>query len=321
MTTPVARRTRRTGTGPDPTLITRALDELLRVCTAVSEGDFETRVMLVEGAQDEPQLVAMRNAMNRMIDRTDAFVRESAGTLTAASEGRHYRRFLLGGTAGTLRAGAVTINRACDVLAESSGRIAIASQARLRLADEFEGTVMAVAEQVAAAARDLSSSAVSLATSATAAVRDADSARAAIASMEDSSREIQQIVTLISRVAAQTRLLSLNATIEAARAGEAGKGFAVVASEVKQLAGQTAEATEAIVAQVGAVQATANHSAGAMETVGQTVRDMDSMVNAISSAVDGAGPASTHDGTPGLAQVAEVLRAEVERFLANMRQV
>jgi len=93
----------------------------------------------------------------------------------------------------------------------------------------------------------------------------------------------------------------------------------VVASEVKQLAGQTAEATDQIVAQVAAVQATAGQSAGAIQTVGHTIRDMDSMVNMISAAVDGAGTAQT--GTPGLAQVAEVLRAEVARFLASMREM
>ena len=185
---------------------------------------------------------------------------------------------------------------------------------RLALADEFEETVLSVAETVAAAATELSASAGSLSGSAGAAVQEADSAAGTVTVLESSSEQIQQVVTLISGIAAQTRLLALNATIEAARAGAAGRGFAVVASEVEDLADQTSTATDQIVAQVASVQAVAAQSSSVIDGIGQTIREMDSMVEGISAAVDGG-----TTGTGGLAQLAEVLRAEVLRLVEVMR--
>ena len=299
-----------------------AIAEMLRVCRAAADGDLEARVMHVEGTEDHPELVELRHELNRLIDRTDAFVRESAASLASASEGRFYRQFLLDGMTGSFRTAAATINQARDAMAETSARVAAAAQTRLALADEFEETVLSVAETVAAAATELSASAGSLSSSAGAAVREADSARDTVAVLETSSQQIQQVVTLISGIAAQTRLLALNATIEAARAGAAGRGFAVVASEVKQLADQTSNATGQIVAQVESVQSVAAQSSTVMGGIGVTVREMDTMVDGIAAAVDGHSTGSS-DGARvagGLAQLAEVLRAEVLRLLQVMRQ-
>jgi methyl-accepting chemotaxis protein len=291
-----------------------AVTEMLQVCRRVAAGDFEARVQHVPGSDEYPDLVGLRHELNRVIDYADAFIRESAASLDAASQGRFYRQFLLEGMSGSFRHGAATINAGRDAMAQASARATEAARSRLRLADEFETTVMAVAEQVAAAATELSASAATLGSSTGAAVQEADSAKSTVALMERSSQEIQQVITLISQVAAQTRLLALNATIEAARAGAAGKGFAVVAAEVKQLAGQTADATGEINRQVGAVQSAIGDSAEVMDRIGDTVRAMEDMVEGIGAAVDG-----THNAQ-GLAQLAEMLRAEVGRFLDVMRQ-
>ena len=313
------RRGERTAAGATTTEVHQAsVQEMLRVCRLAAGGDLEARVGQVAGAQDDPELVELRHELNRLIDRTDAFVRESAASLASASQGHYYRQFLLDGMTGNFRGAAATINDARESMAETSARVAGAADIRLRLADEFESTVLSVAETVAAAATELSASAGSLSESAGAAVREAGSARGTIEVLESSSQQIQQVVTLISHIAGQTRLLALNATIEAARAGTAGRGFAVVASEVKELADQTSGATEQIVAQVASVQSVAAKTSSVMTSIGSTIGEMDLMVDGISVAVDGraGGDASSANG---LSQLAEVLRTEVLRFLTVMR--
>jgi methyl-accepting chemotaxis protein len=117
----------------------------------------------------------------------------------------------------------------------------------------------------------------------------ADEARAtdgAVASLAESATRIGEVVRLIGDIASQTNLLALNATIEAARAGEAGKGFAVVASEVKQLASQTAKATEEIGAQIGAMQAETTRAVDAIRGIARTIESMDGLTTQVASAAE-----------------------------------
>lgn len=309
-------RTRRTTTRPAvPAVVEQAVAEMLRVSRAVASGDFEARVMDTPGSEDFPSLVELRHELNRSFDRTDAFIREAAASLVAAAEGRHHRQFLLGGMLGSFRDGAVIINTCRASMAENAARVAAAEAARLRLGDELEATVLAVAEQVATAATELSASASSLSASTLAAVAEADAAGETVRSLESSSTEIQQVVTLISRVADRTRLLALNASIEAARAGQAGLGFSVVASEVRILADQTSQAAGQVVLQVESVQSAAGESTTVMDSVGGRIRAMDEMVDGIGIAVSGDPRANVH----GLSQMAEMLRAEVVELLSAMR--
>jgi methyl-accepting chemotaxis protein len=99
-------------------------------------------------------------------------------------------------------------------------------------------------------------------------------------------------VTLIQNIASQTNLLALNATIEAARAGEHGKGFAVVASEVKALANQTAKATEEISTQVQGIQNATGDAVSAIQAIGGTIAEIDSISNEIATAVEQQGLAT-----------------------------
>jgi len=293
-----------------------ALAAIAETCRRVSDGDLESRVPQLDGGDD---IQEVRNYLNHLLDVSDAFVREAGASLDAASEGRFHRRMLLRGMPGAFRDGTVRINKARSQMSLAHDREASSRQEQLVLSDEFESTDLSVAEQLAAASTEMSASSHTLAASTGAAVTEAESATQTIAILNKSSQEIQQVVTTIAQVAAQTKLLALNATIEAARAGKAGVGFAVVASEVKKLAEQTASATEDIGRQVAAVQAVAGEAVTVLDGITGTVREMNRMTVDIATAVDGDLHNGDSTGLVGLSQLAETLRDEVNGFLGRLR--
>ncbi len=131
-------------------------------------------------------------------------------------------------------------------------------------------TVSSSVEEMSAGVREIATTSSEAARVANEAVAKADDTNTTIARLGESSAEIGAVIDVITSIAEQTNLLALNATIEAARAGEAGKGFAVVAGEVKQLATQTAKATEEISARIGSIQTDTD---GAVQVIGE-VRDI-----------------------------------------------
>ena len=118
------------------------------------------------------------------------------------------------------------------------------------------------------------------------AVTEAERTNGTVAGLVETAAKVGEVVELINSIASQTNLLALNATIEAARAGDAGKGFAVVASEVKNLATQTAHATEKIARQIQAMQAVSGDAANAIKGIGSTIVRIDEIAGAISAAVE-----------------------------------
>jgi methyl-accepting chemotaxis protein len=113
-----------------------------------------------------------------------------------------------------------------------------------------------------------------------------------VQSLSEAAGKIGQVVKLINAIASQTNLLALNATIEAARAGEAGKGFAVVAGEVKNLANQTAKATEEIGAQIAAVQNATRDAVHAIGGIATTIGQINDISGSIAAAVEEQGAAT-----------------------------
>ena len=124
------------------------------------------------------------------------------------------------------------------------------------------------------------------------AVEQVDRTDTTVTGLVQAAEKIGEVVNLISDIASQTNLLALNATIEAARAGEAGKGFAVVASEVKNLANQTAKATEEIGQQIAAMQTATGDSVQAIRGIGETIKQISEVTTAVASAVEEQGAAT-----------------------------
>ncbi len=191
-------------------------------------------------------------------------------------------------------------------------------------------TVAAAAEEastnvqtVASASEELSSSIseisrqVSQSTQISAdAVDEVRGANEKVQSLATAANKIGEVVALITDIADQTNLLALNATIEAARAGDAGKGFAVVASEVKNLATQTAKATEEISAQIGGIQGATQEAVTAIDSIGNVIGKISEITSAIAAAVEEQGAA-----TQEIARNVEQAAAGTSDVTVNITQV
>ena len=185
-------------------------------------------------------------------------------------------------SATELQSMAESMNATADRTNQQSTVVASASEQ----ASANVQTVAAATEEMSATVGEISRQVEQSAQIAQRAVTEAENTNGTVQGLAEAAEKIGAVVELITGIAEQTNLLALNATIEAARAGDAGKGFAVVASEVKNLANQTAQATEEISQQIAGIQTATEDSVEAIGGISKIIHELDEIATAIASAVE-----------------------------------
>jgi methyl-accepting chemotaxis protein len=191
--------------------------------------------------------------------------------------------------ASTLASSSEELTAVSQQMAGNAEETAVQANVVSVASEEVSKNVASVASasgQMQASIREISKNANDSARVAKNAVNVASTTNETMKQLGESSREIGNVIKVITSIAQQTNLLALNATIEAARAGEAGKGFAVVANEVKELAKQTAKATEEISQKIEAIQGVTKGAVTAIEEIGTIINQINDISNSIASAVE-----------------------------------
>jgi len=186
---------------------------------------------------------------------------------------------------------------------ETSAQASVVSAASEQVSKNVQ-SVATAAEEMTASIKEIAKNAAEAARVATTAVKVAEKTNGTVAKLGDSSIEIGKVIKVITSIAQQTNLLALNATIEAARAGEAGKGFAVVANEVKELAKETAKATEDISQKIEAIRTDTKESVDAIAQISKIINQINDISNTIASAVEEQ-TATTNEMTRNITEAAK----------------
>ncbi|CAO3362621.1 methyl-accepting chemotaxis protein [Azospirillum palustre] len=216
-----------------------------------------------------------RQTMLSLADQFENGVKTVVETVSAAATQMHQ-------TAAGMVATADDTSRQAGNAAEAAETASVNVDGAASAAHELSQSISEIARQVTESA-----------TIAAKAANEAERTDSTMRELNEAASRIGAVLDLISDIAGQTNLLALNATIEAARAGEAGKGFAVVASEVKQLASQTAKATEQIAGQIGAMQQATGEAVGAIRSIGLTIGRLNDIAASIAAAVEEQGAATS----------------------------
>ena len=318
-------------------------DEIGEMAQAVQVfKDNAIRVKEMEAEQAAQEKRAMEEKKQLMNDMADDFQARVGGVVDTVSA-----------AATELQSSAQSMTATSEETSTQAMAVAAASEE----ASTNVQTVAAAAEELASSISEISRQVQQSSKIAGDAVIESDRANEMIQGLANSAEKIGEVVSLITDIADQTNLLALNATIEAARAGEAGKGFAVVASEVKNLATQTAKATEEIGGQVSGIQGATEDSAKAIQGISKIINEINEIAATISAAVEEQGAATQEiarnveqaaigtsevsSNISGVTQAAgeagesasqvlsaanelseqsEVLKTEVDTFMAQVRQ-
>jgi methyl-accepting chemotaxis protein len=251
--------------------VTRSIRDPLKAAADVLEevaaGDLTGRLDVLSKDEVGRMASSVNRAIRAMNDSMTA-IAANAATLAGAAQQLSAVSVQMGANATATSARAEQVAKSSDQVSRNVTTVA-------------EGT-----EEMSVSIREIASNASMAAQATSAAVHSVDHASGAVGKLSQSSEAIGNMVKVITSIAEQTNLLALNATIEAARAGEAGKGFAVVANEVKELAKETAKATEDIGRMVATIQADTELGVAAIAEIGEVIRRVNDFSGTIASAVE-----------------------------------
>ncbi len=276
--------------------IARPLTQVSQVIHRLSDGDHD--LPPIKAGKDEIGAIWSSMAVFAATMRESAIIRAGQDSERSAAQERRRTEMTgladgfqgsVGGLVRTLSGAATEMERTAEAMAADADQTNRHSSAVMAAANETAMNVQSVAaatEELAATANEIGMQVAQTSAAAAGAVESTKRTNARVQALAESASKIGDVVALISSIAGQTNLLALNATIEAARAGEAGRGFAVVAAEVKELASQTARATDEITTQINAIQQATRETVGAIAEIGSTIGTVHSIAVGVAAAVE-----------------------------------
>ena len=248
--------------------VSGATQAVLRQAEAIAGGDLTREDLKIRSQDELGDLTTAINTMSGSLKRMIHAIAENAVQVASASEE-------LNATSQQITANSEETSAQADVVSKAAHAVSQNLQ-----------TVATGAEEMGASIKEIAKNASDAAKVATSAVKVAETTTVTVSKLGESSTEIGQVIKVITSIAQQTNLLALNATIEAARAGEAGKGFAVVANEVKELAKETAKATEDISRKIEAIQTDTKAAVEAIASISGVINQINDISSTIATAVE-----------------------------------